>query len=47
MDRGSNRVDRMVELELKDRLVVDLLQVSLDSRPMAMVEVTMVQIVTS
>ena len=46
MDHGSNRVDRTVKLELKDRLV-DLQQVSLDSRPMAMVEVTMVQIVTS
>ena len=46
MDHGSNRMDRVAELELKDSLV-DLLQVSLDSRPMAMVEVTMVQIVTS
>ena len=49
MDHGNNRVDRMVELELKDRLVVDLLVVNLDRRAMemAMVEVTMVQIVTS
>ena len=46
MDHGSNRMDRMVELEIKDRLV-DLQQVNLDSRAMAMVEVTMVQIVTS
>ena len=49
MGHGNNRVDRMVKLELKDRLVVDLLVVNLDRRAMemAMVEVTMVQIVTS
>ena len=42
MDHGSNRMDRVAELELKDSLV-DLQQVSLDSRAM----VIMVQIVTS
>ena len=50
MGHGSNRVDRMVELEIRDRLVVDLLLVdlllvvNLDRRvmEMAMVEVTMV-----
>ena len=50
MGHGSNRVDRVVELELRDRLVVHLLLVvNLDRRvmEMAMVEVTMVQIVTS
>ena len=42
MDHGSNRMDRVAELELKDSLV-DLQQFSLDSREMAI----MVQIVTS
>ena len=48
MDHGSNRVDRMVELEIKDRLAV-LLQVNLDSRVLAIaiMEIAMVQIVTS